>query len=103
MPALLLAGDFALRLTAVETLRALVDAWSFVLDAFAPAAVTIIHALYSVVAAADDFDTRLQTMDLLGKVSAHSCYVLFITTSIIYANPSHHDLPLTYYLSMVTV
>ena len=68
MPALLLASDFALRLTAVETLRALVDAWSFVLDAFAPAAVTIVHALYSVVDAADDFDTRLQTMDLLGKV-----------------------------------
>ena len=68
MPALLLASDFALRLTAVETLRALVDAWSFVLDAFAPSAITIINALYSVVAAAEDFDTRLQTMDLLGKV-----------------------------------
>ena len=59
------SNDLAVRLTALETLKSLVDDWSFDRRIFAPMLPRAVEALYQLLHAASEFESRLQILTLV--------------------------------------
>ena len=68
------SNDLAVRLTALETLKSLVDDWSFDRRIFAPMLPRAVEALYQLLHAASEFESRLQILTLVReRASGRGC------------------------------